>query len=153
MWTECLTRFVGSCAEGNAGPHMPTDGRTLRHGDGGHPNVTVTVTDPDLARRMVLNPDMALGEGYMDGHDPDRGRRSARPADAGAAATSRHGAQELARLDHARCSRCSCGWTQFNPVGRAKRNVAHHYDLSGELYDLFLDADRQYSCAYFRDPT
>ncbi|MDE3239503.1 MAG: class I SAM-dependent methyltransferase, partial [Paracoccaceae bacterium] len=36
---------------------------------------------------------------------------------------------------------------------RARRNVAHHYDLSGELYDLFLDEDRQYSCAYFADPS
>src|SRR5262249_17989862 len=34
----------------------------------------------------------------------------------------------------------------------ARRNVAHHYDLSGELFSLFLDADRQYSCAYFTDP-
>jgi len=41
---------------------------------------------------------------------------------------------------------------QFNPSWRARRNVAHHYDLSGELYDLFLDEDRQYSCAYFRNP-
>src|SRR6185503_465429 len=40
---------------------------------------------------------------------------------------------------------------QYNPVGKAKRNVAHHYDLSGALYDLFLDRDRQYSCAYFED--
>ena len=38
---------------------------------------------------------------------------------------------------------------QFNPRGRARRNVAHHYDLDGQLYALFLDADRQYSCAYF----
>ena len=38
---------------------------------------------------------------------------------------------------------------QYNPVGRAQRNVAHHYDLSDTLYDLFLDRDRQYSCAYF----
>jgi cyclopropane-fatty-acyl-phospholipid synthase len=41
---------------------------------------------------------------------------------------------------------------QYNPVGKAKENVAHHYDLSGALYDLFLDEDRQYSCAYFRTP-
>jgi cyclopropane-fatty-acyl-phospholipid synthase len=39
---------------------------------------------------------------------------------------------------------------QFNPAGRARRNVAHHYDLNGRLYSLFLDRDRQYSCAYFR---
>lgn len=40
---------------------------------------------------------------------------------------------------------------QWNWERRSKRNVAHHYDLSGRLYDLFLDADRQYSCAYFTD--
>jgi cyclopropane-fatty-acyl-phospholipid synthase len=41
---------------------------------------------------------------------------------------------------------------QLNPRGRARRNVAHHYDLDGRLYALFLDADRQYSCAYFETP-
>ncbi|SDJ49520.1 SAM-dependent methyltransferase [Aliiruegeria lutimaris] len=41
---------------------------------------------------------------------------------------------------------------QFNPLHRARENVAHHYDLSGKLYDLFLDADRNYSCAYCRSP-
>jgi cyclopropane-fatty-acyl-phospholipid synthase len=41
---------------------------------------------------------------------------------------------------------------QFNPRHRARRNVAHHYDLDGRLYALFLDADRQYSCAYFDEP-
>jgi cyclopropane-fatty-acyl-phospholipid synthase len=40
---------------------------------------------------------------------------------------------------------------QFNPAGRARRNVAHHYDIDGTIYDLFLDQDRQYSCAYFED--
>ncbi|WP_419816316.1 class I SAM-dependent methyltransferase [Glacieibacterium sp.] len=45
------------------------------------------------------------------------------------------------------------GWLgQFNQAARAKRNVAHHYDLSDRLYDLFLDKDRQYSCAYYTDP-
>ena len=38
---------------------------------------------------------------------------------------------------------------QFNPAGRSRANVAHHYDLSGQLFGLFLDRDRQYSCAYF----
>jgi cyclopropane-fatty-acyl-phospholipid synthase len=41
---------------------------------------------------------------------------------------------------------------QYNPVPRARRNVAHHYDLSDQLYELFLDRDRQYSCAYFGSP-
>lgn len=41
---------------------------------------------------------------------------------------------------------------QFNPRGRSKNNVARHYDLDGRLYSLFLDADKQYSCAYFETP-
>jgi cyclopropane-fatty-acyl-phospholipid synthase len=41
---------------------------------------------------------------------------------------------------------------QYNPRGRSRRNVAHHYDLDGRLYSLFLDSDRQYSCAYFEQP-
>lgn len=41
---------------------------------------------------------------------------------------------------------------RYNMARRSKRNVAHHYDLSDRLYDLFLDADRQYSCAYYTDP-
>jgi cyclopropane-fatty-acyl-phospholipid synthase len=40
---------------------------------------------------------------------------------------------------------------QYNPLIRARHNAAHHYDLSDQLYELFLDQDRQYSCAYFRD--
>ena len=41
---------------------------------------------------------------------------------------------------------------QLNSRRKAKKNVSHHYDLSGELYSLFLDTDQQYSCAYFRSP-
>jgi cyclopropane-fatty-acyl-phospholipid synthase len=40
---------------------------------------------------------------------------------------------------------------QFNPMARAKAHVAHHYDLSGRLYELFLGKDKQYSCGYFND--
>jgi cyclopropane-fatty-acyl-phospholipid synthase len=41
---------------------------------------------------------------------------------------------------------------QRNPIPRARRNAAHHYDLSDDLYELFLDSNRQYSCAYFLGP-
>ncbi|HUG62277.1 MAG TPA: cyclopropane-fatty-acyl-phospholipid synthase family protein [Methylomirabilota bacterium] len=43
-------------------------------------------------------------------------------------------------------------WTGRNSIGRSERNVAHHYDIDSRLYDLFLDADKQYSCAYFERP-
>ncbi|MDV3457750.1 cyclopropane-fatty-acyl-phospholipid synthase family protein [Sphingomonas sp. HF-S4] len=54
----------------------------------------------------------------------------------------------LARLANAVAHRIG----RYNMARKAKRNVAHHYDLSRRLYDLFLDADRQYSCAYYTDP-
>ena len=41
--------------------------------------------------------------------------------------------------------------TKFNFMGKSKSNVAHHYDISEKLYDLFLDKNRQYSCAYFKN--
>jgi cyclopropane-fatty-acyl-phospholipid synthase len=43
-------------------------------------------------------------------------------------------------------------WRQNNSIIRARRNIAHHYDLDGRLYRLFLDLDMQYSCAYFERP-
>lgn len=43
-------------------------------------------------------------------------------------------------------------FTENNIASRSRKNVQHHYDLTGALYDLFLDADRQYSCAYFETP-
>jgi cyclopropane-fatty-acyl-phospholipid synthase len=49
-------------------------------------------------------------------------------------------------------SKLMAGLVSLNGRGRSARNVAHHYDLSDRLYDLFLDSDRQYSCAYFNDP-
>ena len=48
-----------------------------------------------------------------------------------------------------RLRRWGRGIAQYNPIGKAQQNVAHHYDLSDTLYDLFLDNDRQYSCAYY----
>merc|ERR1711991_1305450 len=43
--------------------------------------------------------------------------------------------------------------TNFNFIKKSRMNVSHHYDIKDELYDLFLDPKRQYSCAYFKDET
>ena len=50
-----------------------------------------------------------------------------------------------------RISRGLKRFQQANPVGKAQRNVAHHYDLGNDFYKLFLDEGMQYSCAYFLD--
>ena len=117
------------------------------------PSVAVRFHEPELIRKIALNPRLAVGEAYMDG-----------------ALTIENGTivdfwevigrnyRNLSRHDPmsrvaAWLSRNLLGpMQQYNPVSRARRNVAHHYDLSDELFDLFLDADRQYSCAYFTTP-
>lgn len=117
-------------------------------GPGGGPTVSVHLDDVGLPARLLANPSLALGEAYMDGTlrietgslrdllmicttdidtlDLMPGKRLRRWLD-----------RLLSRRLH------------HNPINRARSNVAHHYDLSTKLYDLFLDADRQYSCAYF----
>jgi cyclopropane-fatty-acyl-phospholipid synthase len=123
-------------------------GRPHRYGDGSGPPVVARITDKRVERRLVLNPDLALGEAYMNGQFVmEAGRiydvlalvlsnaqEHPAPRWTGSVAVGRY---LLRRL------------RQFNPTRRAQRNVAHHYDIDGAIYDLFLDRDRQYSCAYF----
>ena len=103
----------------------------------------------EAERHLLLDPELALGEIYTDGEfvvetgsmtdlleivlgQPDLVPRWSRV---------RWWLRYLIRH-----------WQQFNPPERSKRNVASHYDLDGRLYRLFLDADMQYSCAYFETP-
>jgi cyclopropane-fatty-acyl-phospholipid synthase len=118
-------------------------------GDGTGEPVAVRFLTTDAERRVLLDPELGLGEVYMDGTfivengsiadalaillgQPDMLPRWAK-------------LQWWLRylIRHAQ---------QFNPRSRSKNNVAHHYDLDGRLYSLFLDADKQYSCGYFETP-
>lgn len=112
------------------------------------PAVTIHLHNRWLPWRLFFSPSVAAGEAYMDGtltvenatlYDfVDLVARNMQASDYG---NARSVATRLRRIIRP--------LQQFNPIGRSKRNVAHHYDLSGALYDLFLDKDRQYSCAYF----
>src|SRR5580692_11612003 len=118
-------------------------------GDGTGNPVAVRFLGTDAERRVLLNPELGLGEVFMDGtFVVEQGTI----ADALAIllnqpeilprwAKLQAWAHYLVR--HAQ---------QFNPRSRSKNNVARHYDLDGRLYSLFLDADQQYSCAYFESP-
>src|SRR5579863_1836629 len=115
------------------------------------PSAVVRLNDPTLHWKLLLRPRLCVPEAYMDGRltieegslydfidvlvSNDVASADSLPLRLGQAAG------RLVRWLH-----------QYNPVPRARRNVAHHYDLSDQLYDLFLDRDRQYSCAYFRSP-
>jgi len=148
MWDKAFERLAERLIrKGTLQITMP-DGRVNRYGDGRPPEIAITLHDADLPRRFALNPEMTLGESYMNGQltiegDDLRGFLSLVITN-----LARHSLPWYAQLaGRARHWMRLAG--QYNPVGRAQRNVAHHYDLSGELYDLFLDADKQYSCAYW----
>ena len=97
---------------------------------------------------MVLNPGLAFGECYMDGTIAPVGCTIYDALDLLTANIVGGGRQPVMAL-HGLAASALKRWAQFNPASRAQRNVAHHYDLDGALYALLLDADRQYSCAYF----
>jgi cyclopropane-fatty-acyl-phospholipid synthase len=102
------------------------------------------------ARRILINPNLAFGEAYVDGSLVPLGCTVYDLLDTLLAARRRGGLGTIVGLRES-LDRIGKRWTQLNPARRALRNVAHHYDLNGTLYSLLLDHDRQYSCAYFRD--
>jgi cyclopropane-fatty-acyl-phospholipid synthase len=125
-----------------------SQGQLHRFGDGSGQQVVARITDEAVERAIALDPSTAVGEAYMRGtFKVEEGRIFDVLATV---------MQNTERVEFP-------AWTrgfevvrfalrrirQFNPAGRARRNVAHHYDIDGRIYDLFLDTDRQYSCAYF----
>ena len=126
------------------------NGATHTFGDGTGPAVAVRFTSGAAQRAVLFDPELKLGEAYMDGtFVVERGSI----------------ADVLAvLLRQERIGSANWAWLpqlfrhlfrrlqQYNPRSRSRQNVAHHYDLDGRLYSLFLDGDRQYSCAYFETP-
>ena len=120
-------------------------------GPGGGKHLTIRFTDRKVAFDIVRNPRLGAGEAYMEGRliiedgtildllELIVGSNRWEGKGEGRAALSK-GKNRLKRL------------FKRNNFTRARRNVAHHYDLKDELYELFLDEDKQYSCAYFTDP-
>ena len=126
------------------------DQRTSVYG-AGTPRATIRLRGRWTPWVIGMNAELGFGEAYMDGRlTVEEGTI----ADVLEILISNIGTQpmpKLMRLER-RVRRWLRSFAQFNPAKRSRKNVSHHYDLSGELYDLFLDADRQYSCAYFNEP-
>ena len=115
-------------------------------------SLTIRLHDKALHWKLFFKPELYLGEAYMDGTlTVENGDIYDFLAFATANMEKAGGHPIMDWV--ARADSLFRRFQQYNPVSRARRNVAHHYDLSGELYDLFLDRDRQYSCAYFTDPS
>ena len=146
LLARLLARVIG---EGQLTIIDPAGRSHLVKGPKPGPSVTMRVHDSRTALRLALRPRLALGEAYMDGtvtveqgdlYDLlDLVGRNMAALEATPMLKWSYALQRWVRI-----------LQQYNPVGTAQRNVAHHYDLKDELYDFFLDPDRQYSCAYFR---
>ncbi len=143
-----LARLFNSLLkEGSLTGILPS-GRRVTYGSG-EPHVAIRLRDRRAVLELALHPDLKLGELYMDGRltVEEGGDISdvltllmhnlslSQP-------TGLHRAMRVWRNS-------TRSLAQFNPAARARKNVAHHYNLSSELYGRFLDRDRQYSCAYF----
>ncbi len=121
-----------------------------------YPDVTLRFADVRVPGEIIRNPRLGFGEAWLDGRlifdvgDIERFltlfRENASWESGGEwlkpkGLVRRAVGDVVARLD------------RLNWERKSKRNVAHHYDLDDRLFSLFLDHDRQYSCAYFADPS
>ena len=130
-----------------------SNGTTYRYGDGSGSHVHVHLKDAATENMLLIDPALKLGECYMQGslemlegsiYDFLKVTLTNMP---GSVETKNNFARFALSM---RNFGLLVG--RGNNFMRARRNVQHHYDLSGALYDLFLDDDRQYSCAYFPTP-
>ncbi|MBR1268384.1 class I SAM-dependent methyltransferase [Bradyrhizobium sp. AUGA SZCCT0222] len=144
-----LRYFLGQFIRRGTMTFTAASGSTFTCGDGTGRPVSARFLSPRTEWRILLNPELALGESYMDGTFVVENGSIAdalailldQPAMVPQWARLQWWMRYLARH-----------FSQFNWRGRSRNNVAHHYDLDGRLYSLFLDADKQYSCAYFETP-
>ena len=115
------------------------------------PSACIRLRDPSLHWKLLLRPRLFVPEAYMDGGLTIEEGSLYDFIDLLVSNDAAQWDSPVMRLNQA-AGRLVRWVHQYNPVPRARRNVAHHYDLSDQLYELFLDHDRQYSCAYFRSP-
>ncbi|WP_037372070.1 SAM-dependent methyltransferase [Salipiger mucosus] len=150
MWDTILHRMLQRLiVTGRLRLEWP-DGSTRDYGPGGGLLGEAKLTEPSIVRELVVRPVLALGEGYTDGRIETPPHKLydfvallIRNQQLGHMPGWFEAAQKLR------------GWLrgveQRNNPLRSQKNVQHHYDISDELYALFLDEDMQYSCAYFAD--
>ena len=151
MWESIFNRMVTRLIRiGDLRITYP-DGNVRTFGDGTGEAVALILKDQSTLRGLTLRPDLTMGEGYMNGRILVEGD----DLEGLVRLLLRNRREEAFPLWVRLMNRSRLylgGWLMRNTPIRARENVAHHYDLSDDLYRLFLDRDMQYSCAYFADP-
>ncbi|HMN37849.1 MAG TPA: cyclopropane-fatty-acyl-phospholipid synthase family protein [Hyphomicrobium sp.] len=122
--------------------------RIYEFGDGTGSPVAIHFSDLRTQWAFVRDPELIAGEAYMDGHlTVDRGSIYDF-IDLAMRNMAKHPLPAWAQA-FAKLRRVKRRISENNPEGRSARNASYHYDLDQRFYDLFLDTDRQYSCAYY----
>ncbi len=123
-------------------------GKKKGFGDGSGPAITVRLADKAVERELVRDPEAAAGDAYIQGR---LSMAEGSVYDFLALIMRNMAANSLPQWTQtfAALRRWIRPLLEFNPCERARRNVEHHYDIDPRIYDLFLDSDRHYSCAYF----
>lgn len=124
-------------------------GRVHSFGTAPGPTVAIRLHDARLPWRMLRKPELTVGEAYMDGTLTIESGDILDFLTLVAINAKRATDNTSLRIGD---SRLKHAWARANSERRARRNVAHHYEFKTAFYDLFLDANRQYSCGYFRSP-
>ncbi|MDB0046254.1 cyclopropane-fatty-acyl-phospholipid synthase family protein [Candidatus Pelagibacter sp.] len=112
--------------------------------------ITLKILNKKLHYKLMLRPDLYFGEAYANGDIVIEDGTLTDFLDIVLMNIGRGEINFFTRLIN-KLSGSYRYLTNFNFIKKSKMNVAHHYDLSDELYDLFLDPKRQYSCAYFKN--
>ena len=112
--------------------------------------IVIRFLDQKLMQKLLINPDLYFGEAYMDGSLVIENGTLTEFLELAFKNIGRGNINSYGAI--IKKIRGTFGYlTNLNKIIKSKENVAHHYDISEKLYDLFLDENRQYSCAYFKN--
>ncbi len=145
-----LSRLLRAYITGGTLTLIDPRGGRFSYGDGNGPSVAIRIKTKSALLRIATNAPLAIGESYMDGDLEIESGTLDNFLDLCTTAMDRLEVHPMMTLWR-KLVRPFRALQQRNDVKSAKRNIASHYDLSNDLYRLFLDVDWQYSCAYFRD--
>ena len=127
------------------------NGELNTYGDGSGELIRIRTTSSFSELKLLMNPSVHFGESYMDGSlvvEEGRIHDLMKLIFSNTESEIDHWVMKISKYIRIIKNKISTG----NYLSKSKQNVAHHYDLSDKLYELFLDPDRQYSCAYFNSP-
>lgn len=146
-----LVNYLASVLKHGSLEIIDAKGKLHRFGDGSGTPVRARFTSAAAERAVMMNPELKLGETFMDGgFVVEQG--SIYDLLAVVLQNTGGGGRSWWMRTLYRLRVLTRRFRQWNTPFRARQNVAHHYDLDGRLYSLFLDSDQQYSCAYFETP-